>query len=216
MLSPDASIFGNNTMSKNEKRVRIYSALEAANLCGVVNQTAINWIKTGHLKAFTTPGGQFRVYAEDLIAFLEERSMRIPAELNAEVNAVVDTGLALIVDDDTDLNTILKRMVERKIPDLRVAQAFDGFEAGRIIAEKHPALVFLDVDLPGIDGRSLCTRIHSDPSIGKPSIISMSGMDTDKVREDMLAAGAEEFFGKPLDFEAVINLARELLAKRGA
>ncbi len=203
-------------MSKSEKRVRIYSALETANLCGVVNQTAINWIKSGHLKAFTTPGGQFRIYAEDLISFLEERSMRIPPELTTEVNAEVDAGLALIVDDDTDLNTILKRMIERKIPDLRVVQAFDGFEAGRIIAEKHPALVFLDVDLPGIDGRSLCTRIHSDPSIGKPSIISMSGMDTDKVREDMLAAGAEEFFGKPLDFEAIINLARELLSKRSA
>lgn len=216
MLFLDVPISGHDSMSKSEKRVRIYSALEVANLCGVVNQTTINWIKTGHLKAFTTPGGQFRVYAEDLIAFLEERSMRIPPELNAEVNSDVDSSLALIVDDDTDLNTILKRMIERKIPELRVAQAFDGFEAGRIIAEKHPALVFLDVDLPGIDGRSLCTRIHSDPSIGKPSIISMSGMDTDKVREDMLAAGAEEFFGKPLDFEGVINLARELLAKRGA
>jgi len=139
-------------MTKHDKRVRIYSALEVANLCGVVNQTAINWIKSGHLKAFTTPGGQFRVYAEDLIAFLEERGMRVPAELNIEVNADVDTGLVLIVDDDQDLNTILKRMIERKLPDIRVAQAFDGFEAGRVIAEKHPALVFLDVDLPGIDG----------------------------------------------------------------
>lgn len=61
-------------MTKHDKRVRIYSALEVANLCGVVNQTAINWIKSGHLKAFTTPGGQFRIYAEDLIAFLEERA----------------------------------------------------------------------------------------------------------------------------------------------
>ena len=59
-------------MGRNEKRVRIFSALEVANLCGVVNQTAINWIKTGHLKAFTTPGGQFRIYAEDLIAFSKQ------------------------------------------------------------------------------------------------------------------------------------------------
>ena len=201
-------------MSKSDKRVRIFSALEAANLCGVVNQTAINWIRSGHLKAFTTPGGQFRVYAEDLIAFLDERKMRIPAELNAEVNAEVDSRLALIVDDDKDLNTILKRMLERKLPDISVAQAFDGFEAGRIIAERHPALVFLDFDLPGIDGRSLCMRIRSDPSIGRPSVISMTGLDSSEIRGEMLAAGADDFFPKPLDFTGIIGRADELLKAR--
>ena len=201
-------------MARNDRRVRIFSALEAANLCGVVNQTAINWIKTGHLKAFTTPGGQFRIYAEDLIVFLDERKMRIPAELNAEVNAEVDSSLVLIVDDDRDLNTILKRMIERKMPNIAAAQAFDGFEAGRIIAERHPALVFLDFDLPGINGKSLCARIRSDPSIGKPSVISMTGIDTDEMRTEMLAVGADDFFPKPLDFEGIIRRATELLAAR--
>ncbi len=140
--------------------------------------------------------------------------MRIPAELNAEVNADVDANLILIVDDDGDLNTILKRMLERKIPDISVAQAFDGFEAGRIIAERHPALVFLDFDLPGINGKSLCARIRSDPSIGKPSVISMTGIDTPEIREDMMAAGADDFFGKPLDFDGIIKRAIALLATR--
>ncbi len=201
-------------MGRNDRRVRIYSALEVANLCGVVNQTAINWIKGGHLKAFTTPGGQYRVYAEDLIAFLDERKMRIPSELGAEPNVDVDASLILVVDDDPDLNTILKRMLERKIPGVSAAQALDGFEAGRIIAERRPALVFLDFDLPGINGKSLCSRIRSDPSIGKPSVISMTGIDTEKMREEMLEAGADDFFAKPLDFEAVIGRAAELLATR--
>ena len=65
-------------MAKNGKKVRIFSALEVANICGVVNQTAINWIKNNHLKAFTTPGGQYRIYAEDLLEFLESRGMRVP------------------------------------------------------------------------------------------------------------------------------------------
>ena len=56
-------------MAKSIKKIRIFSALEVANLCGVVNQTAINWIRNGYLKAFTTPGGQYRIYAEDLMAF---------------------------------------------------------------------------------------------------------------------------------------------------
>lgn len=205
---------GEKKMSRNDKRVRIYSALEVANLCGVVNQTAINWIKGGHLKAFTTPGGQFRVYAEDLLSFLDEHKMHIPEEFDAEVSAEVDASLALIVDDDRDLNTILKRMIERKLPDVRVAQAFDGFEAGRIIAEHRPALVFLDVDLPGLDGRSLCSRIRSDPSIGKPSVIAMTGLDAQDIRDEMLAAGADDFFPKPFDFDVIIKKAGELLKAR--
>ncbi|MDX9899753.1 MAG: histidine kinase, partial [Spirochaetia bacterium] len=41
-------------MAKTSKKLRIFSALEVANLCGVVNQTAINWIRSGYLKAFMT------------------------------------------------------------------------------------------------------------------------------------------------------------------
>ena len=68
-------------MAKSGKKIRIFSALEVANICGVVNQTAINWIKNNHLKAFTTPGGQYRIYAEDLLDFLQSRGMRVPEEL---------------------------------------------------------------------------------------------------------------------------------------
>ena len=200
-------------MSK-DARVRLFSALEAASLCGVVNQTTINWIKSGHLKAFMTPGGQYRIYAEDLLAFLEERKMRVPDALRAEGAAELDSGLVLIVDDDLDLNQILKRILERNLPGIRVEQAFDGFEAGRKVSEQKPALIFLDYDLPGMDGASLCSRIRSDPSIGKPSIISMTGLDTPDVRDKLLGAGADDFFPKPLDFDSLCEKARELLAAR--
>ena len=53
-------------MSKDSSRTIVYSALEVANICGVVNQTAINWIRNGYLKAFSTPGGQYRVYLDEI------------------------------------------------------------------------------------------------------------------------------------------------------
>lgn len=163
-------------MAKISNKIRTFSALEIAKLCGVVNQTAINWIRNGHLKAFNTPGGQYRVYSEDLVSFLKEQNMRVPDELREDLTMPVDAGLALIVDDDKDLNTILKRLLERKIEELRVAQAFDGFEAGKLLAERHPAIVLLDLDLPGVDGISLCKKIRSDESLGQPAVISMTGI----------------------------------------
>jgi len=198
-------------MAKFNSKVRTFSALEVAKLCGVVNQTSINWIRNEQLKAFTTPGGQYRIYAQDLVIFLKSHNMRVPDELRQELTTPIDAGLALIVDDDKDLNTILKRFIERKIEALRVAQAFDGFEAGRIIAERHPAIVLLDVNMPGLDGISLCKKIRSDESLGQPYVIAMTGVAEEEARPLVMNAGADAFFTKPINFEAFIGKIRELL-----
>lgn len=63
------------------KKIKVYSALEIAKMCGVVNQTVINWIRQGHIEAFKTPGGQYRVYPDVLCSFMESNGMRIPEDL---------------------------------------------------------------------------------------------------------------------------------------
>jgi excisionase family DNA binding protein len=200
-------------MPKNIKKVRIYSALEVANLCGVVNQTAINWIRNGYLKAFTTPGGQYRIYAEDLMGFLEMRGMRIPLELEDQLKDGVDWGALLVVDDDEELNDIIKRFFEKRLDSFRISQAHDGFEAGRLISEKRPGFVILDIDLPGIDGHGVCRRIKEDPLFGKPFIIAITGLDRPEEKEAILADGADAFFGKPLDFEGLAQTIVDLVGK---
>jgi excisionase family DNA binding protein len=200
-------------VAKNDKKVRIFSALEVANICGVVNQTAINWIRNGYLKAFTTPGGQYRVYAEDLMAFLEARGMRIPDELAAQMKDETVWDCLLIVDDDRNLNDLLKRWIEKKLPKLRVVQAFDGFEAGRALSDHRPGFVLLDIDLPGIDGHKLCRTIKEDPSFGKPFVISVTGLDIPEERDAILEDGADAFFAKPLDFDEIIRTVGDLALK---
>jgi two-component system, OmpR family, response regulator len=196
-------------MSKRNKKIRIFSALEVANICGVVNQTAINWIKNGYLKAFTTPGGQYRVYAENLVEFLQSRGMRIPDELTEIAEKAEGEKSVLVVDDDEDLNNILKNFLEKKMPDISVFQAFDGFEAGIIIAERRPAYIILDIDLPGIDGHKLCKKIKSDPTLNNPVVISITGLDDTRVRVAVLKEGADAFFNKPLDFEQLLQFIQE-------
>ena len=199
-------------MAKNEKQVRIYSALEVARICGVVNQTAINWIKNGHLKAFQTPGGQYRVYAEDLTAFLTSRGMRVPADLTTGAAAQPDRDLVLIVDDDPQINTVLMRFLQKKDPGRRILQAFDGFEAGRLISERRPEAVVLDIGLPGLDGHGLCRRIKEDTAFARPVIVAISGLGQDGAV--ILDEGADAFFAKPLDLEQLEARLRELVAVR--
>ena len=196
-------------MSKRNKKIRIFSALEVANICGVVNQTAINWIKNGYLKAFTTPGGQYRVYAENLVEFLQSRGMRIPDELTEIAEKADGEKSILVVDDDEDLNNMLKSFLEKKMANMLIFQAFDGFEAGIMIAERHPSYVILDIDLPGIDGHKLCKKIKSDPTLNNPVVISITGLDDTRVQVAVLKEGADAFFTKPLDFDQLFQFIQE-------
>ena len=196
-------------MSKRNKKIRIFSALEVANICGVVNQTAINWIKNGYLKAFTTPGGQYRVYAEDLIDFLQSRSMRVPEELREMAERSDSSNTIVVVDDDADLNNMLKEFFLKKLPNWEVYQAFDGFEAGVLISEKKPAYIVLDIDLPGIDGHKLCRKIKSDTGLGNPVVISITGLDDSRVKVAALKEGSDAFFPKPLDFDQLLDFILE-------
>lgn len=199
-------------MSHNESKPVMYSALEVAKLCGVVNQTAINWIRNNHLKAFNTPGGQFRVYPEDLVEFMKSRNIQIPAELRAACygEAYVPRSV-LIVDDDRGLNSVVAKFLGAKIANLGVFQAFDGFEAGSLMTEKLPGIVILDLDLPGIDGFDLCKRIHSNEKFGKPAIIVITALENDEVESKVKELGVNCFMKKPLNLSNLVDTINGIL-----
>ena len=192
-------------MEKRRKRP-VYSALEVARLCGVVNQTAINWIKSGHLKAFKTPGGQYRVYPEDLADFMASRKMQVPQEI-AEAAAQKNKNQSktlLIVDDDKGLNSVVAKYLEKTFEGVEIFQAFDGFEAGAICSQAKPGFVILDLDLPGVDGFSLCERLSKDESFGKPTIIVITALQDQGLEERALSLGAQKLFKKPIAMESLV------------
>jgi two-component system, OmpR family, response regulator len=201
-------------MAKADKKIRIFSALEVANICGVVNQTAINWIKNGYLKAFTTPGGQYRVYSEDLVDFLHSRGMRLPAELKKVLEQQLAIDSILIVDDDEDFNNMIRDMLKQKYPDYTIHQAFDGFEAGKMLAGTKPDVVLLDVDLPGLDGEKLCKGIKEEGKAVPPIVIAISGIDDAGTEDRMTAAGADAFLAKPVKADALTGTIEDLAQKR--
>lgn len=198
----------------SETKPVLYSALEVAKLCGVVNQTTINWIKNNQLKAFKTPGGQFRVYPEDLLVFMRSRNLKIPPELRAACNngAAVSQSL-LIVDADRGLNSVIARFVKKRVVSLAVFQAFDGFEAGSLMAEKQPGIVLLDLDLPGIDGFDLCRRINESERFGKPVIVVITALGNDEIESKLRELGVHSFMKKPLDLVKLAATINEILGK---
>ena len=174
-------------MSKGGRRVRIFSALEVANICGVVNQTAINWIRSGHLKAFTTPGGQYRIYAKDLAAFLDKRGMGASGEV-LQVMMENANWNTLLIAMEQSVNEYFKAEMERMFPEYTLIQAFDWFEVGRRITESKPGIVLLDTGLPGVDIPRFIHVIKNDPAFGRPYIFLLTGdqEEINPIRADLV------------------------------
>ncbi len=195
----------NRLTSRKTNRPVVYSALEVANICGVVNQTAINWIRSEYLKAFKTPGGQYRVYPEDLVEFMEKRGMKVPTELmdQCESKVVVTPHTILIVDDDKAFNEVMAEYIKKHDENAQITQTFDGFEAGLFMVQKLPKCIILDLDLPGIDGVKLCQRLYESDALGHPSVIVVTAMQDEELEAKCRSFGVKEYFKKPLTLSQV-------------
>ena len=87
--------------------------------------------------------------------------------------------------------------------DVRVA--CNGFDAGMMVKEYRPDLIVLDVMLPDINGKEVCQRVRSDPSLEDVRILCISGMIEDDKIQDLRDAGADDFMHKPFDIEILIE-----------
>jgi len=126
---------------------------------------------------------------------------------------VVDGGpLVLVVEDDG----AVRRALERALPlhGLRVASAADGLEALAAMAVEAPAVVVLDVGLPGPDGLSIVQRLRSDGS-GVP-VLMLTARDTVGDRVAGLESGADDYLTKPFALEELVARLRALLRRGGA
>ncbi|MFW6231596.1 MAG: response regulator, partial [Spirochaetota bacterium] len=104
--------------------------------------------------------------------------------------------------------------LSKKHPDFEIYQAFDGFEAGRMLAERKPGLVVLDIDLPGVNGHKLARSIKEASGVTKPIIVAVSGLDDPAEREAILKEGADAFLAKPLELDTLHSKIEELIANR--
>jgi two-component system LytT family response regulator len=117
-----------------------------------------------------------------------------------------------IVDDEPPARRRLVELLERE-PDIEVAGAFgDGSEARAAIAKEKPDLLFLDVQMPGLDGFELLDRIKGEP---KPILVFVTAYDSYALKA--FEVRALDYLLKPFSderFEAALARARERVRSR--
>jgi len=97
---------------------------------------------------------------------------------------------------------------------LRVLRSFTASETMRVAGEADPDLVILDNQLPDYSGIEVCRKLRADPRFGPglPIIITTAGPSGRPQRIAAYDAGAWEFYGQPLDAEALLHKLHTFIA----
>ncbi|HET6231489.1 MAG TPA: response regulator [Longimicrobiaceae bacterium] len=110
----------------------------------------------------------------------------------------------LVVDDNRDNVEILRAFLESR--GYVVAEASDGKAALAQMEQVRPALVLLDVMMPGIDGWQVCRTIKNHPDLGSTKVVMVTAKGGFEDKFEGLRSGADDYVVKPVDF-------KDLLAK---
>lgn len=152
--------------------------------------TVKRWIREGHLKAFQTAGGHYRITEQELEHFRTTRNFPVIPTGSEEVPRV------LVVDDDLSLLSMLSDSLTLA-GRYKIEVASDGYEGLIKVGSFHPHVLILDVRMPGLDGFQVCRRVKAEPGSRATRILVMTGHIQDDTETLAMDAGADAFLAKP-------------------
>lgn len=120
--------------------------------------------------------------------------------------------LNVAIADDNEmmlelLSTIVKSDQELDV----IGTAKDGEEAYRMIKEKSPDVVLLDIVMPKLDGLGVLDKVNHDRTLKKhPRFIMISAIGQEQITEDAFKKGADYYIMKPYDNNMVISKIKHL------
>jgi CheY-like chemotaxis protein len=120
----------------------------------------------------------------------------------------------LVVDDDPSIRTLILTTLE-DVAGFDLLEAASGQEALDRALQARPAIVLLDLEMPGVDGLETCRRLRSDPATAEARIVMLTGYTDPEAERRARGAGADLFLTKPFSPLRLLRLVDELGARRG-
>lgn len=144
---------------------------------------------------------QAKLEGRNRVVIASDEGGFIPAETPVE-RIAAGNSLVLVVDDDPVTVMMLEGILRNA--GFETASGSDGGEAISKSLSLHPDLLLLDVQLPDMDGFSVCRTLRTDPRTAETPILFISANDDTVVKARGLEAGGVDYITKPLAGAEVI------------
>jgi len=116
----------------------------------------------------------------------------------------------LVVEDDPNLAVLMVYMLCRE--GYQVSSIDNGAIALSAIRKFKPALLVLDLGLPGLSGDEVCKAVRRDAELAETFVLVLTALDDHEARRRVRAAGADCYMCKPFDPDRVVALIENVFA----
>lgn len=168
---------------------------DIASHCNVTQRAVVQWINTGKLKAFRTPGNHIRVDQKEFVKFLREFDITIPDDIKGVTQQGRGKRKLLIVDSDKHTAGLLRGLVKNENIDIDVA--YDVFDAGLKFGVYGPDIVLLSSGLAGVNGTSVCGKLRHLTENKNLKILVLLETQDNSLAQELLSQGADDYLVKP-------------------
>ena len=120
--------------------------------------------------------------------------------------------LILIVEDNEKNLKLVRDVLQFK--GYQTVEAGTGEDGIRLAKERHPALVLMDIQLPGIDGITALGRLRADAATRAIPVIAVTASAMTHDRQKIMAAGFDGYQTKPIKVREFLEAVRAMLDKK--
>jgi signal transduction histidine kinase/ActR/RegA family two-component response regulator len=137
-----------------------------------------------------------------------------PAEVLAPLEPMLAGREVLVVEDEKQNQELMRAVVEDLLGG-RARVCDDGEQCLRMAYERKPALVLLDLMLPGMSGWEVARQLRQNPATASVPIIAVSALSRPQERESALHAGCDAYVSKPFTPDEIARLMAATLESQG-
>ena len=119
--------------------------------------------------------------------------------------------LILIVEDNEKNRRLVRDVLQFK--GYQTIESETGEEGVELARSRQPALVLMDIQLPGMDGITALKRLRDDPATRGIRVMAVTASAMTQDRRTILAAGFDAYQSKPINVKAFLKAVQELLAR---
>ncbi len=183
-----------------------FSTIEVAKMLGMAVRSVQLMVDRGDLEAWKTPGGHRRISRASVERWIEARrrpvagpagsttGARSPAPaVSAASGSTVAPGpvpaavpreaggagapCILLIEDSKHYQTLVSLLVRDRFPQVRLEVADDGIAGLAMVGRLQPAVLIVDILLPGIDGATLIMSLRSHPQFAASRLLVITSLD---------------------------------------